>query len=62
MTEWDRAYMNARRHPRTLAEAFGPYTTNDIEPMREPRDYSTTWWWAMWAVAAVTVILILTTA
>lgn len=25
-----------RRHPRTLQEAFGPYTSKEILPMREP--------------------------
>lgn len=29
--------MNTRRYPRTLQEAFGPYTSNDLQPMREPR-------------------------
>lgn len=28
--------MNTRRYPRTLQEAFGPYTSHEIEPMREP--------------------------
>lgn len=31
--------MNTRRYPRTLQEAFGPYTSRHIEPMpgTEPR-------------------------
>ena len=36
MTEWDRAYMNARRYPRTMTEAFGPYTSSDLQPMPQP--------------------------
>ena len=27
---------NTRRHPRTLSEAFGPYTSSELHPMREP--------------------------
>lgn len=53
--------MSTRRHPRTMAEAFGPYTSHDLEPMREPRAYSAAWWWVMWAIAVVTVILIFST-
>lgn len=29
--------MNTRRHPRTMAEAFGPYTDNTLHPMRDTR-------------------------
>lgn len=29
--------MNARRYPRTLQEAFGPYTSGVIHPKPEPR-------------------------
>lgn len=29
--------MNTRRYPRTLQEAFGPYTDGHIEPMPAPR-------------------------
>ena len=27
--------MNTRKYPRTMAEAFGPYTSNQLEPMQE---------------------------
>jgi len=37
MTEWDKQYMNARRHPRTLQQAFGPYTDSTLHPMRDNR-------------------------
>lgn len=50
--------MNTRRYPRTMAEAFGPYTSNDLQPMPEPRDYSAAWWWAMLVIAVITLILI----
>lgn len=29
--------MNARRYPRTVQEAFGPYTSRDVCPMPDPR-------------------------
>lgn len=29
--------MNTRRYPRTLQEAFGPYTSNELHPMRDTR-------------------------
>lgn len=29
--------MNTRRYPRTLQQAFGPYTSNDLQPMRDTR-------------------------
>ncbi len=28
--------MNARRYPRTMNEAFGPYCSRDLQPMRDP--------------------------
>ena len=42
-----------RRHPRTLNEAFGPYTSNSLQPMPDkgnPWDVSTL------AIAAIGVI------
>ena len=27
--------MNTRKYPRSMAEAFGPYTSNQLEPMPE---------------------------
>ena len=29
--------MQTRRYPRTMQEAFGPYTSDQLEPMRETR-------------------------
>ena len=29
--------MSTRRHPRTMAEAFGPYTDRRLQPMPEQR-------------------------
>ena len=30
--------MNTRKYPRSMAEAFGPYTSNQLEPMPEADD------------------------
>ena len=30
--------MNTRKYARTMAEAFGPYTSNQLEPMPEADD------------------------
>lgn len=32
--------MQTRRFPRTLADAFGPYTGHDLHPMPEPETRS----------------------
>jgi hypothetical protein len=32
--------MNTRKFPRTLQEAFGPYTTNQIEEAKEPYQWA----------------------
>ena len=29
--------MNTRRYPRTMQQAFGPYTTDELHPMRDTR-------------------------
>ena len=28
--------MNTHRHPRTMQQAFGPYTSHELRPMRQP--------------------------
>lgn len=49
--------MNPRRYPRTLQEAFGPYTDSRLEPLREPRSYK---WadWALYIIALITPLII----
>lgn len=48
--------MQTRKYPRTLEEAFGPYTSKHfVDP---DTDYSTGWWVAMYAIGACTCILI----
>ena len=32
--------MNTRRYPRTLVQAFGPYASGPVYPMREPSFWS----------------------
>jgi hypothetical protein len=50
--------VNTRRHPRTLTEAFGPYTSHDLQPMRDPHEYTGRWWFAMGLIAIATVLAI----
>ena len=47
--------MNTRRYPRTLQEAFGPYTSNHIEEPAE-RHWQD---WAVYAVCLFAVLLVL---
>lgn len=50
--------MNTRRYPRTMAEAFGPYTSHDLEPMSSaPSEQS-----HIWATRVLAVILVATIA
>lgn len=37
MTKWDKQYMNSRSYPRTMQQAFGPYTDDTLHPMRDNR-------------------------
>ena len=46
--------MNTRKYPRTMAEAFGPYTSNQLEPMPEA-DTATDVALVLASVAAVAV-------
>lgn len=44
--------MNSRRYPRTLQEAFGPYTSRDVLPMREPDA------WGKYGMGALLILLV----
>ena len=46
--------MNPRKHPRTLSEAFGPYTSHHITEPRERRWQD----WALYAVAVLGLVVI----
>ena len=52
--------MNPRRHPRSMSEAFGPYTDNTLQPMSEARRLRADW--ALYIVAVVALIVIWWTA
>lgn len=55
--------MNTRRYPRTMKEAFGPYTRDDLEPMHDKRaDYGTAWWLCMVLVCTASAVVIALTA
>lgn len=48
--------MNTRKYPRTMQEAFGPYASRHLEPMRQPpMDWQDRVVLAGCAVAAVAV-------
>ncbi len=49
--------MNTRRYPRSLTEAFGPYASGPVHPMREPRSRHRQDW-ALYIVAAVAIAVI----
>jgi hypothetical protein len=44
--------MTTKKHPRTLQEAFGPYTS---EYVYDDDDDTNWWWWAVWVVLAIGV-------
>jgi len=52
--------MNNDRHPRTMQQAFGPYTDNQLLPMREPRR-RTTQDIALVIVGILALVVVLTT-
>lgn len=49
--------MNTRRYPRTMQEAFGPYTSHDIH---EPFEYKPTELFVFAVVLAVSTLTLLT--
>jgi hypothetical protein len=49
--------MQTRKCPRTMQEAFGPYTSREITEPRET-GYSAAWWFAIAAVAIVTGLIV----
>ncbi len=47
-----------RRHPRTLQEAFGPYASNDLQPMPDKStDLPAAWWIAIALIAMAALFL-----
>ena len=53
--------MNTRRYPRTMAEAFGPYTSNELHPMRDNRK-TPAHEVALYLVAVVAVVVVVALA
>jgi hypothetical protein len=51
--------MNARRHPRTMREAFGPYTSDDLHPMQRQRETSSKE--IVWYIVGLCVVLLIVT-
>lgn len=49
--------MNARKYPRTLQQAFGPYTNNTLHPMPERRRETSSKEIALYIVALILVLL-----
>lgn len=50
--------MQTRRYPRTLQEAFGPYTSRDLQPMPDKsRAYPDSWWIAIALIALAGLFL-----
>ena len=50
--------MNTRRYPRTLQEAFGPYTSREVLPMREPDAWGRHGMGALVVLLVVAVVLV----
>ena len=47
-----------QRSHRSMQAAFGPYTSHELQPMPDHRDYSASWWAWMAVCAVVTVVLV----
>lgn len=50
--------MNTRRFPRSMAEAFGPYTDNRLHPMPEPKPKHDAADIALYIVAVIAILVI----
>lgn len=51
--------MNTRKYPRTLQEAFGPYTSQRIDD-ETPRDTGYGWlWWAVVSLTSVAGVIVI---
>lgn len=50
-------------YPRTLEEAFGPYTSRDMasDDNLDPLDYGRLWWTCMGVIAVATGVLLFVT-
>jgi hypothetical protein len=50
--------MNTRKYPRTLNEAFGPYTSTHFVEDKQPEAYGWVWWACIVVILMLTVLLI----
>lgn len=53
--------VNTRTYPRTMQQAFGPHTSDELHPIPDA-DYSLAWYAAMCIVAVVAVVVVSLTA
>lgn len=53
--------VNTRTYPRTMQQAFGPHTSDELHPIPDT-DYSPLWYFAMCVVSVVAVVVISLTA
>lgn len=52
--------VNTRTYPRTMQQAFGPHTSDELHPIPDT-DYSLAWYVSMCIVAVVAVFVIVAT-
>lgn len=57
----NRTELNTRKFPRTLIEAFGPYTTPVITEY-ESDSYPDRWWAVMGVITVLSIIAVVVTA
>ena len=50
--------MNTRKYPRSMQSAFGPYTNNQLAPMRDERRVQDTALYIVSAIALVVVVAV----
>ena len=53
--------VNTCTYPRTMQQAFGPHTSDELHPIPDT-DYSLAWYAAMCIVAVVAVVVVSLTA
>lgn len=51
--------MNARRYPRTLSEAFGPYERGPVHPMPDNSRPRLWLWITVYATAAIVLAVVI---
>lgn len=51
--------MNIRRYPRTMQQAFGPYTDNRLHPMPEPKRSHEAADIALYIVALIALLVVI---